>query len=246
MQKLRSAAFVVFLVLWTLLLAATLPWLAWRRNPAQVRRVSRLWAGGILKGLRVLGGLGYREIGGANRPAGPALYVSNHQSAWETIAFAVLVPDVAVVLKEELYRIPVFGWFLRRSPMIDIDRAGGATAMKKMFREAREALAAGRSLLIFPEGTRRAVTERADFHRGVLLLYKALRVPVVPVAVNAGLYWPARRFSVRAGEITVSYLPPLPPGLPDEAFMTAIATLIYDERDRLVAGAQARAEGERA
>ncbi|MCK0196497.1 1-acyl-sn-glycerol-3-phosphate acyltransferase [Ancylobacter sp. 6x-1] len=235
MQTLRSAAFVLFLVLWTLALSVTVPWLAWRKDPVAVRRVSRLWAGGILNGLKVLGGVGHREIGTANRPATPALYVSNHQSAWETIAFAVLVPDVAVVLKEELYRIPVFGWFLKCSPMIDIDRAGGATSMKKMFRESREALAAGRSLLIFPEGTRQPVdATRAEFHRGVLLLYKALKVPVVPVAVNAGLHWPARRFAVRSGTIAVSYLPPIPPGLPDEDFMSLLQRTIYDERDRLL------------
>jgi hypothetical protein len=106
--------------------------------------------------------------------------------------------------------------------MIAIDRAGRSSSLKKMFREAREATAQGRSLLIFPEGTRRAPTERADFHRGVLLLYKAIGVPVVPVAHNAGLYWKARSFTITGGEITVSYLPAIPPGLPDEEFMTRL------------------------
>lgn len=234
MQPIRSAAFKLFLLLWTLFLAATMPWLAWKKDPVTTRRVSRLWAGGLVWGMRVLGGLSYREIGLENRPATPALYVANHQSAWETIVFAVLVPEVAIVLKEELYRIPIFGWFLKRSPMIAIDRAGGSSSLKKMFREAREATAQGRSLLIFPEGTRRAPTERADFHRGVLLLYKALGVPVVPVAHDAGLFWKARSFTITSGEITVSYLPVIPPGLPDEEFMTRVREVIYAERDRLV------------
>lgn len=236
MARLRSSAFLLLLVLWTLLLAATIPYYALRNAPKATRRFSRFWVGGVLAILRLVG-LSYRTTGEANRPAEPALYVGNHQSAFETIAAAALVPDVAIVLKEELYRIPVFGWFLRRSPMIAIDRAGGASSMKKMFREAREASEQGRSLLIFPEGTRRAVDERADFHRGVLLLYKALDLPVVPMVNNAGLFWPARSFAIRPGTITVSYLPPIPPGLPDREFMARLGEAIYQERDRLVAEA---------
>lgn len=233
-----SFLFLPLLVLWTLLLAPAIPILALMKHPERTRAFSRLWARGVLGILRGVGGLSYGEQGQENRPNGPALYIANHQSAWETIAAAVLVPDVAIILKEELYRIPVFGWFLRNSPMIAIDRAGGASSLKKMFREGREAAAEGRSLLIFPEGTRRAPHERAEFQRGVLLLYKALGLPAVPMAHNAGLYWKGRSFTVRPGSVRVSYLPALPPGLPDAEFMARITTELYDERDRLVALAE--------
>lgn len=238
MPVLRSALFLPLLVLWTLLLAPAAPVLALMKSPARVRAYARFWARGVLGLLRVVGGLGCREQGQGNRPAGPALYIANHQSAWETIAFAVLVPDVAIVLKEELYRIPVFGWFLRNSPMIAIDRAGGASALKKMLREAREAAGEGRSLLIFPEGTRRGPAERAEFQRGVVMLYKALGLPAVPVAHNAGLYWKGKSFEVKPGTVRVSYLPALPPGLPDAEFLGRVTTAIYEERDRLVAVAE--------
>lgn len=237
MSRLRSSAFLVLLVLWTVLLAPTIPYYALRNEPKVTRRFSRIWAGGVLKILRLVG-VSCRTIGEANRPGGPALYVANHQSTFETIASAVLVPDVAIILKEELYRIPVFGWFLRKSPMIAIDRAGGGTAMKKMFREGREAAAEGRSLLIFPEGTRQPVDMRAPMQRGVVLLYKALGLPVVPMVHNAGLFWLARSFEIRPGEITVSFLPPIPAGLPETEFMERLSTAIYDERDRLVAQAR--------
>ncbi|MCJ8143659.1 1-acyl-sn-glycerol-3-phosphate acyltransferase [Ancylobacter sp. A5.8] len=230
-----SFLFLPLLVLWTLALAPAAPVLALMKNPARTRAFSRFWARGVLAILRGVGGLSYAEEGMENRPAGPALYIANHQSAWETIAFAVLVPDVAIVLKEELYRIPVFGWFLRHSPMIAIDRAGGASSLKKMFREGREAAAQGRSLLIFPEGTRRGPHERAEFQRGVVLLYKALGLPAVPVAHNAGRYWKGRSFTLRAGRVRVIYLPALPPGLPDGEFLERITHAIYDARDRLVA-----------
>jgi len=237
MSRLRSSLFLILLVLWTALLAPTIPLYALRKDQKALRCFSRFWVRGVLAILKAVG-LSYRTIGDENRPVGSALYVGNHQSAFETIAAAALVPDVAIVLKQELYRIPVFGWFLRNSPMIAIDRAGGGAAMKKMFREGREASAEGRSLLIFPEGTRRAVDERAELQRGVVMLYKALGLPVVPMVNNAGLFWPARSFKIRPGEITVSYLPAIPPGLPDAEFMARLTNAIYTERDRLVASAR--------
>lgn len=240
MSRLRSSLFLLLLVLWTLLLAPTIPYYALRNDPRTTRRFSRLWADGVLAILRLVG-VSVRVIGEENRPAGPVLYIANHQSTFETIAAARLVPDVAIVLKKELYKIPVFGWFLKASPMIAIDRAGGGSAAKKMFREGRAAAGEGRSLLIFPEGTRQPVDKRADFQRGVLLLYKALGLPVVPMVNNAGLFWPARSFTIHPGEITVSLLPPIPPGLPDAEFMERITKAIYDERDRLVALAREEA-----
>ena len=239
---LRSAVFIIVALLWTLAFVPLMPFLTYGAKPVTIRRIARFWAGGVL-GVIGFCGVRHREIGLENKPSSPALYVSNHQSAWETIAFSVLLPDVAVVLKEELYKIPVFGWFLRRSPMIAIDRAGGGAAMKKMFREARAAVADGRSLLIFPEGTRRSPDEHGEFHRGVLLLYKAVGLPVIPVAHNAGLFWEARSFRIRRGQITVSYLPAIPPGLPDDEFMSRVQEAIYAERDRLVRSARSAGMG---
>lgn len=238
MLRLRSAVFLPLLFLWTAVFLPLMPLAAYKNDPATTRRMARIWGRGVLAVLRTIGGLDHREIGLENKPSTPALYVSNHQSAWETIAFSTLLPDVAVVLKEELYKIPVFGWFLRRSPMIAIDRAGGGSAMKKMYREARASVADGRSLLIFPEGTRRQPDEYGEFHRGVLLLYKAADLPVIPVAHNAGLFWIARSFKIWPGIITVSYLPAIPPGLPDDEFMSRVQNAIYAERDRLVAQAR--------
>lgn len=235
MRQLRSAAFFVYLVAWTIVLSVGIPWLAFRAEPARIRRFSRVWSRGVAWGLSHIVGLSYREIGRENLPAGPALYVVNHQSAWETLVLNLLIPDVAFVLKEELYRYPIFGWYLRRAPMIAIDRAGGASAMKKMFREGRAAAEGGRSVLIFPEGTRRSMDEPADFHRGVLALYKVLRLPAVPVAHNAGHFWKPRSLFVTPGIVTVSYLPPVPPGLPDTVFMEAMQGAIFAERDRLAA-----------
>ena len=149
------ALFNAYWAAWTALFLAPLAILAAAGSPVRpIRAATRPWARGILFGLRTICGLSYVEEGRERIPAEPCLIVANHQSAWETLAFLILVPDVAIVAKRELVAIPVVGWFLRRSPMIIIDRANGTQALRTMIDESRAAIAEGRSVLIFPEGTR--------------------------------------------------------------------------------------------
>nr|WP_281287365.1 lysophospholipid acyltransferase family protein [Methylobacterium terricola] len=164
-------------------------------------------------------------------PSQPCLIVANHQSAWETLAFLVLIPDVAIVAKRELLAIPVVGWFLRRSPMIIVDRTNGTQALRTMIDMGREAVAAGRSVLIFPEGTRGSISEPLRFKRGVELLYGRLDLPVVPVAVNSGLFWPVGS-AAQAGTVVVSYLAALNPGLSAGEFLAGTERAIDQELNR--------------
>ncbi len=169
--RLRSRAFGVALGLWTFLFGITVPvfWLCGSPRAA-IRAMTRIWVRGAMAGLRNIVGLRHVERGRANVPREPCLIVANHQSTWETFASLVLFPDVAIVAKQELLSIPVFGWFLRHSPMIVIDRKTGAKSLREMIEQSRTALAQGRSVLIFPEGTRRLVTDRVEFKRGAELL----------------------------------------------------------------------------
>ncbi|WP_245435658.1 lysophospholipid acyltransferase family protein [Microvirga calopogonii] len=155
---------------------------------------------------------------------------ANHQSTWETLAFLVLFPDVAIVAKQELLTIPVFSWFLRKSPMILIDRESGSKAIRKMVEESQAALAQGRSVLIFPEGTRRPASEPIEFKRGVEFLYAKLGRPVLPVALNSGHLWGPSRSYKRAGSISISYLDPIPPGLSARDFTRQAEQLLEAER----------------
>ena len=120
---------------------------------------------------------------------------------------------MAIVAKQELLTVPVFSWFLRKSPMILIDRETGARAIRKMVEESEAALAQGRSVLIFPEGNRKPTSEPIEFKRGVELLYAKLGQPVLPVALNSGHFWGPDRSCKRAGTISVSNIDPIPPGL---------------------------------
>ena len=232
MPRIRSVLFNAYWAAWTALFLAPLAVLAASGSPVRpIRAATRLWARGILFGLRMICGLRYVEEGRERIPAEPCLIVANHQSAWETLAFLILVPDVAIIAKRELVAIPVVGWFLRRSPMIIIDRANGTQALRTMIDESRAAVADGRSVLIFPEGTRGTIDEKLQFKRGVELLYGRLGLPVLPVAVNSGLYWPTGS-STRAGTVTVSYLATLAPGLPAAEFIRGTEGAIDSELDR--------------
>ena len=219
MQRLRSKIFDAYLVAWTSLFAPAMLVLWLAGKPGRPMRVAtRVWSRGILVGLRAIVGLTHVVRGREHIPAKPCLIVANHQSEWETIAFLVLVPNVAIVAKQELLRVPIVGWFLRHSPMILIDRERGTNAIRVMLEQSRAALAAGRSVLIFPEGERRGTDVAVEFKRGIEILYAKLDTAVLPVALNSGRFWGAEQPFKRAGTITVSYLDPIPPGLPSRDF----------------------------
>ncbi|AIQ92048.1 acyl-phosphate glycerol 3-phosphate acyltransferase [Methylobacterium sp. XJLW] len=232
MAHARSLLFAAYWAAWTTLFLAPLAVFLLSGSPERpIRRATRLWARGILAGLRHIVGLRYVEEGRQHLPAKPCLIVANHQSTWETLAFLVLVPDVAIVAKRELLAIPVVGWFLRRSPMIVIDRGNGTQALRTMIDEGRAAVAAGRSVLIFPEGTRGGIDAPLRFKRGVELLYGRLGLPVVPVALNSGLFWPGG-MATRAGTVVVSYLTAIAPGLTAAEFLRGTEGAIDRELDR--------------
>lgn len=234
-----SRLFDLFTILWSLLFVPFIPTLfQLRRDPALVRRFSRAWAAGMLWGMARLVGLRHEIVGDARPGARPALLVANHQSLWETIAFTVLEPNVSIVAKRSLLRIPFFGWYLRRYPMIFIDRDKPGANARRLLREARAAIADGRSVLIFPEGTRVPVDERRPFQPGLQLLLRGLDCDVVPIVHNSGLFVDDRRNLKRAGVVLVEYLPPIARGNDPGATAAALEAAINDGKDRLAAAAR--------
>jgi 1-acyl-sn-glycerol-3-phosphate acyltransferase len=231
-QSIRSRLFDLLLAVWTGLFGLAVPILTLlRARDHTIRVATRYWARGVLFGLKHVVCLDHVEHGREALPDEPSLIVCNHQSTWETIAFLLLVPDVAIIAKDELIRIPVFGWYLRRSPMIVIDREAGMRAMKTMVDESRAALAQGRSVLVFPEGTRGSGKDEVAFKRGVGMLYSGLNVSVVPVAVNSGRFWGRNQPFKRPGTIIVSYRPPIPPGLSAKEFIKAAEASVEAGRE---------------
>ena len=236
MTALRSALFnLLFYGLTAVTALLCLPLVLF--PPAATLRLSEFWTATTMRLLATICGLSYEVRGTDFRPTGePVVVAVKHQSAWETLAMPLLLPRPAYILKKELLRIPLFGWYLRRTGQIAIDRSGGAGALRAMATEAKAALTAGRPVLIFPEGTRAAPGTTGTFHPGVAALYKRLGVPVVPVALNSGLFWGRRAFNKQAGRILVEFLPPIPPGLKPRDFLA--------ELEHRIAAATARLEDE--
>lgn len=155
------------------------------------------------------------EVRGAEHvPAGSCLIVSKHQSAWDTFALVSLFDDPAIVLKDELKWIPVYGWFCVKFQHILVKRDKASVALKALIRDAKMRVADGRQILIFPEGTRTAPGAEPDYKPGYIALYEALGVPAVPLALNSGVYWPRRSLWRYPGTIVVEFLPAVPPNLP--------------------------------
>jgi len=240
MQYVRSKLFDVFLVLWTVLLSLAIP-VMWILDspPRAVRKLAHIWTGGIDLGLRHIVGLNHVERGRENIPRGPFVIMANHQSPWETLILSHKFPEAAFVAKAELGRIPAVGWCLKNYPMIMIDRAAGAKAMRQLIAESKAVIGDGRPIIIFPEGTRRHLREPVEFRRGIELLYSELQVPVLPVALNSGAFWGPDRPYRRKGTITISYLPPIAPGMNREEFRKMAQSLLQAEKERLLAGLQA-------
>jgi 1-acyl-sn-glycerol-3-phosphate acyltransferase len=143
-------------------------------------------------------------------------------------------------MKRELFWVPFHGWFSRKFEMIPVDRDKGPAALRRMLREARKRVADGREIIIFPEGTRRAPGAPPEYKTGVLLLYDALDIPCVPVALNSGVFWPRRSLKRRPGTIVVEFLDPIPPGLPKAEFLKRLTDAIETACARLLAEANAK------
>jgi 1-acyl-sn-glycerol-3-phosphate acyltransferase len=167
------------------------------------------WSRLVIRLARWILGIEWRVEGRENLPARPAVILSKHQSAWETMAFQLIFPPQVLVLKRELLWIPFFGWGLALMSPIAINRSRGMRALRTIARRGRERLAQGFWVVVFPEGTRVAPGSQRAYHPGGAWLASASGAPVVPVAHNAGLLWPRNAFLKRPGTVTVRIGPPI-------------------------------------
>jgi len=199
----RSAAFALLQLVvtppWAIVSMLTFP-LPLRSRYAVVSTWSRfmVWSAERILGIR------YRVVGMENVPPEPCVIVAKHESAWETLAFQKIFPPQVWVVKRELLRIPFFGWGLAMLSPIAIDRKAGPRALKQMIEQGRERLARGFFIVVFPEGTRSAPGKRGVYRSGGAWLALETGAAILPVAHNAGTYWPRNAFVKQPGTITVS------------------------------------------
>jgi len=228
---LRSLLFMAALLVITppyaLLALATFP-----LPPLARYRVISGWSRAVLFLTRLLLGIEWKVEGHENLPARPAVILSKHQSAWETIAFQHIFPPQVYILKRELLWIPFFGWGLALMSPIAIDRSRGFAALRSIARRGRKRLEQGFWVVIFPEGTRVAPGERRAYHLGGAWLAAASGAPIVPVAHNAGRLWPRNAFIKRPGTVTVRIGPPIESRDRDPKMLNDLAETWIEEQQK--------------
>ena len=178
--------------------------------------VSTIWVRITLTWLRVACGIRSHVRGQEHLRPG-TLIASKHQSTWDTLMLWKILGNPAFILKRGLYFIPIFGWYLARGGHIGINRKSGQNAMRTILEAAPKLMAQGRALVIFPEGTRMRAGQEKPFHAGVARISKTLQLPVTPVALNAGIFWPKFTVTLRKnrGDAVLQFLPPMPPANDD-------------------------------
>lgn len=233
MLVLRSLLFNIAFYVWTALCCVGLLWSLLTPHRVMVRVVTAYmrsldWLERTILGLR------WEVRGLENLPRdGSYLVGAKHQSMWETMKLHILFNDPAIVLKKELMRIPLWGWYAAKTRMIAVDRGRRGAALQSMLRGARKRVAEGRPIVIFPQGTRTDVGVWRPYKVGLALLYSDLGVPLVPMALNSGVFWPRHKFVKRPGTITIEFLPAIPPGLPREEALARLEDAVEDASNRL-------------
>ena len=234
---LRSLAynvlFYVLLVFWMLVAIPT-----FLMPPRAFMVVAKVWSRSSVWLMRVICNTRVEVRGIEKLPQGPLVVVSKHQSMWETFALLQFFDAPLFIYKRELAWIPFFGWYLKKSKMIGIDRTAGGRALLQMTRRAGAEVRRGRQLIIFPEGTRTPVDAEPNYKTGVAQIYVDCGVPCLPVALNSGLFWPRRTFMRYPGTLVVEFLDPLPPGLKRRDFIERVSAVIEAATSRLVEAAR--------
>jgi len=235
MGMIRSAAFNIAFYLGTaVLMIVQSPYyfLASRKNAYRV--VVQGWGRFVNAQMRLWAGATFTIEGLENLPDGPCIIAPKHQSAWDTIMLLPWIPDSVFMLKRELIQMPLFGWYLKKQRQIAVDRAQTGRAMADAIARTKAEVETGRQLVIFPEGTRRPPGAAPDYKRGIQRLYRDLGVPVIPVVMHPGLFWPRGSFRRQSGHFKVRILPPIAPGKEPRQFFDQLVAAMERESDRLL------------
>ena len=232
MTLIRSLIFNIYLFGGTgiiaLILLVLMPFSA-----QEMRKGSQFWTRYVMWGMRNITGIRYEVRGLENLPDNGAIIACKHQSAWDTAIFVLLRLSTAYIMKKELLNIPFYGWYVKRAGHISVDRAAGASALKGMVKDVKTSLEKGRNVVIFPEGTRSFPGEPGTYQPGVAAIYTQTKMPVIPAAVNSGLFWGRRSFLKKPGTIVLEIMPAIEPGLKRKEFMERLEKTIEDKTTEL-------------
>lgn len=232
MAFLRSLVFNICFFGWTSLLAIiSIP--AVFMGKRAVFAILIFWLKSVFFFEKYILGLTYTVKGIENLPPKPYIVAAKHQSAWETMKLHLIFDDPAVVLKQSLMDLPFWGRYAKVMGMIPVERSKGSEALKKMIAHAKTVREEGRPIVIFPQGTRVAVGDQKNYKIGVIRLYEELNIPLVPVALNSGVFWKRNSFTKKPGEITVEILPSIAPGKDGQSLLSQLETDIEKASNHL-------------
>lgn len=196
---------------------------------------AKKWASSSSWLLEKIAGTHIEIEGLENLPEGGFIFAAQHQSFWDTFAFMPLLDSPVFIYKKELNRIPLFGHCLKKTNMISVDRSARGKAMAGVLKGARREVSQnGRQLFIFPEGTRRPVGAALEYKFGVGRIYEDVQMPVVPVALVSGLFWPRNSYLRHPGRFKAKILPPIEAGLSVEEVMTKLIAVTEAASDQIL------------
>lgn len=236
--RLRSILFDLFFYTFTTMyLVFFLPFALWAPRKL-IFILFRAWTRICIRMLAIIVGLHYtvrgREHLNATTQNGACIVACKHQSAFDTIFISMYLDGIVIISKGQLASIPFFGYYLKKLGTIFIDRENKASAIRDLVKQSQEAISNNRSLFIFPEGTRAKPGENIPYQRGISLLYRNLNVPVIPVALNTGVFWGRKSMFKRPGMIVIDIQPPIPAGLERDHFMDVLQKTIDTASDNLL------------
>jgi len=191
----------------------------------------------MVQAMRLLAGIHLRVLGRERLPTGAFIIASKHQSWGDGFATYDQFDDLAFVTGDHLEKFPLLGTVLRKLGAIVVNNCGGRESREALKHRSADADAAGRKILIYPEGNLARVGEKFRYRSGVWDMYRDFDMPVVPLATNLGLFWPREEFRKNAGTATLDFLDPIPTGLGKDEFLTRLEAAVEGRTAELIAEA---------
>ena len=233
MTVFRSTLFAIWLFVGSTVLAILyLPTLILPRQA--IREAIKFWGRYLRFGLRLTCGVTVEVRGLEHLAEGPALIAAKHQGWLDIFAGFTVLPDACFVMKRELLRIPLVGWYCMKVGMVWVDREGHAAALKRLVADVQDRMKNDRQVVIFPEGTRRPPGDPGDYKPGIAALYRDLAIPCTPLATNSGVHFPAKGLMKYPGKVVFEFLKPIPPGLKRGEFMKVLEERIETASNALL------------
>ena len=230
---LLTILFYCALASWTILMGVlSIPFLF---LPSKyIRFPAKIWIKGLFIFLKYICGVTHEIRGLDNLSDEPIIIVSKHQSAFETFALYYYLEKSFFIHKKQLFYIPIFGQYLMKHNMVAINRAGKASAMRKMISNVKKKLDNGSTIIIFPEGTRKKPKEKADYKTGFIGIYNTAKRKLQPVALNSGLFWQKGLKIIKKGHIVIEFLPQIDIGLDKKQVLNKVEDSIESATNKLL------------